>query len=82
MLKFKTSVWVKSVSLIKKVSYFTVVSVNKFCFLGKFYSFSQPISIHSDIERPRHFDHFGNVLNPVMCSVDNPKISLWEGRYN
>ena len=50
-------------------------------FLGKFYSLSQQISIYSDIERPRHFDHFGTVLNLAMCSVDNPKISLWEGRY-
>ena len=38
------------------------------------------ISIHSDIGRLRHFHHFGNVLNLAMCSVDNPKISLWEGR--
>ena len=59
----------------KKISYFTVVSVEVLPieFLGKFHSLSQPISIHSDMERPRHFDHFGtHVLNLAMYSDDNP----------
>ena len=34
---------------------------------------STNINSFSDIERPRHFDHFGNVLNLGMCSVGNTK---------
>ena len=58
----------------------TVISVNKFCrwssYKSSILSVNHAISIHSVIERPRHFHHFGNVLNQAMCSDDNPKLSF------